>query len=510
VQAPGGGGHDAEYVHFDASGSPPEDLAMKRSTILTAVAIAAIGFGSVASAAEERTDDLVGTSIGTGLLLDPRFGDTGSALLRFDDGAITAYSPVRVIGDGGGYRLLGRHYAFLGDLNEDLAVARLKTDGSVDPAFGAGGFLVALTDLAGVYDVALGDDGRFYVAGIRIEPNDGAVVAVACKEADGSGCAGFETDDGALSIRIDGFDARQVPRLLLRDGSLFVVGATALSSSGNTDTPIVAKLDAVTGAPDAGFGTGSPAPGEAIFDLGQFPGGFIATDAAIFDGTRILVGGSAQSTSQGGKVGYVLAFYAADGAADAGFGDNGVAVIAIGSGIDTVEAKALAVRADGRIAVAGNAVLDASGSVRELVLAELDAAGAFAGDFADGGVMHAVIGHDTDVADLALRADGSPVVAMTTHGLLPDDASDTQEQSVAEFDAAGAGPVSTASIAFDFAIPPTPPYSFAAALDIDDADRVVLAGGHFYGKIGGTLISIGVEMTATRFVRDSVFADGFE
>jgi hypothetical protein len=99
---------------------------------------------------------------------------------------------------------------------------------------------------------------------------------------------------------------------------------------------------------------------------------------------------------------------------------------------------------------------------------------------------------------------------MTTHGLLPDDASDTQEQSVAEFDATGAGPLSTASIAFDFAIPPTPPYSFAAALDIDDADRVVLAGGHFYGKIGGTLISIGVEMTATRFVRDSVFADGFE
>jgi hypothetical protein len=125
-------------------------------------------------------------------------------------------------------------------------------------------------------------------------------------------------------------------------------------------------------------------------------------------------------------------------------------------------------------------------------------------------MTHLPIGHGTDVSDLALRADGSLVVAMTTYGLLPDDPTDSQEQSVAEFDALGAGPVSTASIAFTGALPPTPPYSFATALDIDAADRVVLAGGHFYGKIGGTLISVGVEMTATRFLRDAIFADGFE
>ncbi|HKP67576.1 MAG TPA: hypothetical protein VJX31_13170 [Casimicrobiaceae bacterium] len=483
---------------------------MKRSMMLTAAACAAICIGRFAAANGAHTGDLVGTSIGSDLLLDATFGDAGSALLRFDDDAITAYAPVRMVGDADGYWLLGEHYAYLGAATEELAIARLRMDGSVDTGFGTGGFLVAPTDFAGIYDIALGDAGRFYVVGVRIESNDARVVAVACFEADGSGCLGFAADAGARSLRIDGFDDRQIPRLLLRDGSLFVIGAAALSSSGEPDTPIVAKFDAATALPDAGFGTGSPAPGQAIFDLGQLPGGKITTDAAHFDGPRILVAGAAQSTSEGGSVGYVLAFDATDGAADAGFGDSGVAVIAIGSGVDAVEAKALAVRADGRIAVAANAILGASGSVPELVLAELDTTGAFAGDFAGGGMTHLTIGHDTDVSDLALRTDGSLVVAMTTYGLLPDVAAHSQEQSVAEFGADGAGPVSTASIAFDYAIPPKPPYSFATALDIDAADRVVLAGGHFYGMIGGTIISIGVEMTATRFVRDAVFADGFE
>jgi hypothetical protein len=171
----------------------------------------------------------------------------------------------------------------------------------------------------------------------------------------------------------------------------------------------------------------------------------------------------------------------------------------------------LAVRADGRIGVAGNADLDTgAGPVRELMLAELDTDGQLAGDFAGGGSTRLTVGHETDVADLAMRADGSLVIAMTTFGLLPDGASDSRQQSVAEFDANGAGPVSTASIEFDGKQPPASSYSFASALNIDDAGRVLLAGGHFYGKVGGVLISVEIEMTATRFVRDVIFASGFD
>ena len=68
----------------------------------------------------------------------------------------------------------------------------------------------------------------------------------------------------------------------------------------------------------------------------------------------------------------------------------------------------------------------------------------------------------------------------------------------------------TASIDFDGKQPPASSYSFASALNIDDAGRVLLAGGHFYGKVGGVLISVEIEMTATRFVRDVIFASGFD
>jgi hypothetical protein len=36
------------------------------------------------------------------------------------------------------------------------------------------------------------------------------------------------------------------------------------------------------------------------------------------------------------------------------------------------------------------------------------------------------------------------------------------------------------------------------------------SGAHYYGTIGSTVISVGNEMTATRFVRDALFATGFD
>jgi hypothetical protein len=476
-----------------------------RSTLLTTVATAVLGIGRCAEATDTHIEDLVGTSIGSDFLPDPTFGAAGSVLMPF------AGATVRIIKDAG-YWWLGSYLPFIGSDEEQLVIVRLDANGMPDPAFGDGGSLVAGDDLWTVSDAARSEDGRFYAAGYRIQANDAPVAAVTCLEADGGGCPDFGPDDGVVSVAIDGFDLRQFPRLLVRGGSLFLVGATALSSSGHTDTVLVAKLDAATAAPDAGFGNGSPAPGEAIFDLGQYPGGSITIDAVLLDGGRMLVGGAAQSTQEGGAVGYVLALDSTDGTVDTDFGDNGVATIAFGSGADRVQTKALAVRDDHRVAVAGNADLDAGGGpLRELMLAELDADGRPAADFAGGGSMHLTIGHATDVSALAMRRDGSLVVAMTTLGLLPDDASDSVQQSVAEFAAGGAGPVSTASIEFDGDAPPTASASFASALDIDDADRVVLAGTHFCGQVGRSVQIVPCnDMTATRFVRDVIFASGFD
>jgi hypothetical protein len=481
---------------------------MKHSTILTLIVLAAICFSRLASAVATHADDLVGTSVGNDFLLDPAFGDAGSARLSCD--GASSYAPARVVSDATGYWLLGSRLPYLGAGYEQFAAVRLDADGTLDATFGDAGCLVAWPPLVVISDAALGYDGRFYATGALTEPNDALIAAVTCFEADGSQCAGFGQYDGIAVV--DGFDLRQVPRLLFRDGSLFVVGATALSSSGRADTVLIAKLDAETAAPDAGFGTGSPAPGEAIFVLGQYPGGSITTDAVRFDGSRILVGGAAQSTEEGGTVGYVLALDATDGSAGADFGENGVATIAFGSGADRVQAKALAVRADGRIAVAGNADLDGGvGPLRELMLAELEADGRLSADFAGGGSTHVMIGHETDVKDLALRGDGSLVVAMTTLGLLPDGVSDSNQQSVAEFDGDGAGPTATASIEFDGEAPPTSSASFAGALDIDDDGRVVLAGTHFCGQFGRSAqIVLCTEMTATRFVRDVIFASAFD
>lgn len=465
-------------------------------------------------------DELVGTPIGTDLLLDARFGTAGSTIANFNDVGGAWDEPVRVISaaDSGTW-VAGFHRPDAGG-NDGFAIVKLRADGTPDPAYGANGQLLATTGVTYISDTILGDDGRFYVAGMYLPPSDGNTqFGIACVETNGSPCAGFGVDGTvAVAVAAPGFGS-SAARILYRDGALFAIGNTDPGGGdhGHSSAVAVAKLDAASGEPDALFGNAvGGGAGKSVFDLNLYPAGFDYAYAAVFGAGAggdpiVLVGGSAQTADNQSSAAYVLAFDPATGELDSGFGTSGVTYlpIQVGAHLDQVSATALAVRADGSIIAAGNAHHDDAdfNVTNDVLLAALNADGSLATGFAGGGLTHANVGFNTETTAIALRPGGDFVVTMQSNGLLPDEYDPFNLQSVVQFDANGNGPTATASLQFP-SDPNQSPLARPTSVLVDADNRVVVAGLRLWGYPNYPAPDF--DFTVTRLVRDEIFAGGFE
>jgi uncharacterized delta-60 repeat protein len=117
----------------------------------------------------------VGSSMGWALArldaigqLDGGFGLGGTVVLT----AIGNAKQVAIAADG---KIVAAGYAYQMATGEDIAVARLLSDGSLDPSFGAGGFAnIAVSPFRDrAMDVAIQPDGRIVAAGFRDSGGDG-------------------------------------------------------------------------------------------------------------------------------------------------------------------------------------------------------------------------------------------------------------------------------------------------------------------------------------------------
>jgi len=472
------------------------------------------------AAGHTNPNDVVGTPIGSDLMLDTSFGDSGSAIMNFNDANGTWDEPVRVIAAAdGGLWVVGFHRP--DDVgNDGLAIAKLGADGAPDPAYGTNGQRVAAAGVTYINDAILGDDGRFYVAGqYQATPSDAIEFGIGCVETDGEPCADFG-DGGSVAVAMAaaGFSSGAA-RVLYRDGALYAIGNTDPGGGdfGHSSAIAVAKLDAATGALDPAFGNaGGGGAGKSMFDLNLFPAGLdYAYDAAFgVDGSGdsvVLIGGSAQTTDNQSSAAYVLAFDPTTGELDASFGNAGVTYlpIQVGAHLDQVSTTAIAVRADGRILVAGNANHDDAdfNITNDVLLAALKPDGGLDGDFSGGGLAHLNVGFNTETTAIALRANGDLVVTVQSNGLLPDEYEPFNLQSVIEFDANGAGPIATTSLLFA-SDPEQSPLGRPKSVIIDTNDRVVVAGLRLWGYTNWPVPDF--DFTATRLVRDTIFANGFE
>ena len=473
-------------------------------------ALGALAFGAALVATSvPAIADVVGQSIGTDLLVDASFGGgLGYTVVNYNDADGTWDEAVRLLpADGGGTWMVGFHRT--NATGDRAAIARLDPNGVPDPAYGVGGKQFADTGIGQIRDaIRVGD--RLYVAGIHYLDTPGLGDAgVACFLFDGTPCAGFgDAGTVELALAAPGFNS-DATRILHRAGVLYVIGNTDPGgANGHSSDIVVAKLDAGTGALDAGFGDGSgPLPGSRVYapDL-VADGSDYAFAAAFAANGDVLVGGSAQGDR--GSVGYVLAIDAATGAPDAAFGDTGYVRYSLNTGVhfDDLSIHAIQVAADGRIVAAGNANHDDEffNTLTAVLLVSLQPDGTPTPGFGVAGVSHVEVGINTSVTDLAVRASGELVVSTPSNGIVPNPYNGDTLQSIVQFDATGNGPTATVSIEYPSAVTPQ---GWPMSLLVDASDRVLVGGFRLWDFNFPIPDS---DHVVTRLVRDRLFDDGFD
>jgi uncharacterized delta-60 repeat protein len=263
--------------------------------------------------------------------------------------------------------------------------AMAAASGDPDPAFGSNGqVMIARPDAFALANAWIGDIATLPDGRVLWVMEDGADRAWVMRLLpDGTPDSGFGTDGRVV---IDSC-VRARPMRLVADadgGAVVWTGACLL------------RIDA-HGDIDTAFGVGGsfpPSPTPLAFRAAE-----LLRDS---QGRWLLAGVDADQ--------WRVHRYLADGSDDAAFGIDGVATAVVGAGSSSRELHAMAVRGDDRIVLAGSYV---AGSLRHLVLAQLDAVGMPDPDFGSNGVVDLPppVGYQgLNGLALAIDLDGTTVV----------------------------------------------------------------------------------------------------
>jgi uncharacterized delta-60 repeat protein len=315
--------------------------------------------------------------------LDSSFGTGGKTTVNIrgltseDD-----YAPGMALDSSGHIVVAGTALISLSNYypQEDFAVARLNSDGSLDTSFASSG--KTTISFAGYDDdraagVAIDPSGQIVVAGTVNSTAVGAAIGVARLNADGS-LDGAWGSGGLVTTSIQGTSIDEATNMTITqpDGKILVVGLTTPQSA------YVRNL-AVTrynpdGTLDSTFGQG----GKAVFD--DTSGVFLdATSVAVDSAGHIDIAGGT-STSYGER--FAVVRLNSDGSLDTTFGTDGEAVLPPfgGSSIhyEQDSVAGLAIDSSGRIVLAGTA---SSYGSTEFAVARLNPDGSLDTSFANGG-----------------------------------------------------------------------------------------------------------------------------
>lgn len=317
-------------------------------------------------------------------LLDRDFGRRGLVRTDLAEGADAA-AAVALLPDG---RLLVAGRA-TGDAGSDLALVRYLPDGTRDLSFGDGG--VVLGDFAGddeAQALAIGPEGNIVAVGSTTGADGRREILVARYTADGAPDEGF-AERGRLVLRIGDAGARARAVGVGVDGSVVVAGSAV---RGGRERFCVLRLDP-TGRLDPGFGEA----GIALVEFEEGWGG--AWALAMEQEGDLLVAGTVDAD-------LAVARYDAGGRLDPDFGDDGLALVDVDGGRDV--ARAVAVRPDGRVLVAGTTART-GGS--DFALVRLNARGRPDFAFGQAGILRTDLGGVESAHALAVLEDGGVVVA---------------------------------------------------------------------------------------------------
>lgn len=218
------------------------------------------------------------------LSLDTTFGGDGQVVVAAGDEflltsvAVQADGKIVAVGetaDGG---------------DKDFLVVRLEGGGTLDSTFGVGGKVV--TDFFGSDDVARGvalqDDGKILVAGIRRDAGGDPGFTVVRYDADGSIDTTFSTD-GLVVVDFAGLPAAARTLTLQGDDKIVVAGSSETGAGGGESRDFAVARLHPSGALDPSFAGDGRQTVEVGFGQTDF---ILGMTLQPFDGHVLVVGGT--------------------------------------------------------------------------------------------------------------------------------------------------------------------------------------------------------------------------
>lgn len=261
----------------------------------------------------------------------------------------------------------------------NVAVLKLNSSGALDNSFGVGG--KTITNIAISADaVVIQNDGKIIVAGFGYGGNVALVRLNSAGIVDPSFGVG-----GVVSTNFGGIESANA-MVLQNDGKIVVAGDQL-----NGKVALLARYNS-DGTPDAGFGTGGQVTSAFSTDT-------IINSVAVAPDGKILVAGSQENNNGISRI--FVGRYNGTGVPDAGFGAGGFVNTTIKGFYDS--ACGVLVYPTGKVLVAGTSV--DSSSQGNFVLVRYTSAGVVEQ------IKDADINVDGDARALALRPDGKIVIA---------------------------------------------------------------------------------------------------
>ena len=326
--------------------------------------------------------------------LDPTFGGAGK--VGTDFGQLDGIEDLAVQSDGKIVAVGSTQQPVTFD--DQFALARYTRDGSLDATFGTGGKVTTEfgNRFNSAYAVALQDDGKIVAAGVTSGGSNGADIALARYNADGS----LDTSFGAAGKVVTDFNSTHEGALGLAiqpDGKLVVVGYTRPIGSFETNLPdfALARYNP-DGNLDTSFGGDGKVSTAFTPDWANF-----GYDVALAPDGKIVAAGWGLPHGAGGPGVIDVARYNADGSLDASFDGDGRVVSAPGTDNG---AFAVVVQPDRRVVVAGFIEFD-------LGLVRYNAGGRLDLTFGSEGVARSSLGRFATAYDLVRQPDGKLVAA---------------------------------------------------------------------------------------------------
>jgi uncharacterized delta-60 repeat protein len=264
--------------------------------------------------------------------LDTNFGNGGKVTTAIGSGEDEVWS-VAIQSNG---KIVVAGYSFNGS-NDDFALVRYDTDGSLDTTFDSDGKVTTAIGSGNekAYSVAIQSDGKIVVAGYSFNGSNDDFALVRY-DTNGSLDTGFDSDSKVTTdVGSDNDYARSVA--LQSDGKIVAAGQSY--NGFNFDFALVRYN--TNGSLDTNFDT----DGKVINQIIQKDWAYSV--AIQSDGKIVLAG-----YSKGSNYDFALVRYNTDGSLDTNFGNGGTVTTAIGSGEDA--ARSIAIQSDGKIVVAGS------------------------------------------------------------------------------------------------------------------------------------------------------------